>query len=107
MQMDPTLREALQRELEEATKNRADLDAVIRYLRGRLGLTEETEAVSEGRQPIPAGADPAAFVSPNQFFNQSAPRAAKALLERIGRERPLKTDEIFAALKKGGVKVSS
>lgn len=37
----------------------------------------------------------------------SGPKAARALMEKFGRERPLKTEEIFTAIKKGGVQVQS
>lgn len=105
--------ETLRAELESALRKRTRLDAVIDYLRDELGI----------QGPDPDGPDPGAgekasaapqlnpnapvttLVAEGEFFGMSGPKAAVALLERVGRSRPLKTDELFEAIVKGGVKV--
>lgn len=42
-----------------------------------------------------------------EFFATSASKAARILLERVGREHPLKTDDLFRAVVKGGVKMAT
>ena len=87
----------------------AELQAVARYHRRLLGVSEDAAAQSPAKANAPAGSrrDPMAEVSEGEFYGMSGPKATRALLERMGRSHPLKTREIFNAVKKGGVNVSS
>ncbi len=107
--MDDTRRAALKAELEAALDQRAELDVVIKYLRDRLGLPDDadTARVEVPAESAPQGLEPEAAVTPGEFFGMSGPAAARMLLERFGRTRPLKTEQIFSAIKKGGVKIQS
>ena len=108
--MDDTTRETLKRELEEAVRQKARLDVVIQYLQARMGITGEADPESQEKQQqqaIGAGVDPVAAVTASEFYGMSAPKATRELLGRMGRTRPLKTDVIFKAIKKGGVEISS
>lgn len=107
--MDESTREALKRELEEAVRQKARLDVVIQYLQGRMGITAESESEGDREKPqqVSAATDPVAAVTASEFYGMSAPKATRELLNRMGRTRPLKTDAIFIALKKGGVDISS
>jgi HB1, ASXL, restriction endonuclease HTH domain len=108
--MDDMRREALQAALDEAEAERNQLDSVIRYLRGKLG--HEGSATPDANKPPTASVglstgDPSSIIGEGEFYGQSGPKAARQVLERVGRTRPLKTEEIFAAIKKGGVQISS
>lgn len=107
--MDESTRETLKRELEEAVRQKARLDVVIQYLQGRMGITAESESETDRDKPqsVGAGVDPIAAVTASEFYGLSAPKATRELLNRMGRTRPLKTDDIFKAIKKGGVDISS
>jgi len=106
-------REALETARTVALRDRDELDRLIEYLSRRLGdetpvgsSTEPNAAnASESLPPAP-GVTPESVISPGQFFGMSATKAARAVLEKFGRDRPLKTAEIFAAISKGGVKLA-
>lgn len=112
--MDPGRREALRAERDGALKKRARLDAVIEYLNEELGeespqvSTSPGESGSQGNAGFArTGASPGDVVSPGEFFGMSGPKAAKALLRKFGRERPLTTDELFDGVRAGGVEINS
>ena len=108
--MDAAQRKALKAELETALAERQKLDVVIAYLGGRLGN-------DEARPPSDAGLDsdllakvqrtPAESVGKGQFQGKSATKAARQVLGLFGPERPLRTQELFDALAKGGVRVKN
>jgi hypothetical protein len=105
--MDDTRRQVLTEELEEAIKERDRLTAFIELLGERLGVPiagPNGPAPSGTQEPAAAG-DPASAVAEGEFYGMSAPKASKALLQKFGRSRPMKTDEIFEAVTKGGVKI--
>jgi hypothetical protein len=56
-----------------------------------------------GLQSATIAGDPVTGVREGQFYGMSGPKASKALLRLVGRDRPLKTQEIFDAIRKGGV----
>ena len=112
--MDEARRAVLAAELDEAVRERERLDTVIEYLSSRLGVGPPATPEGDGGggggvdvPPISPDADPAAVVREGEFFGLSGPKATKVLMEKFGRERPLKTEEIFHAITKGGVKVQS
>lgn len=106
--MDDKQREALEAflgQLEEEAKN---LAVTIDTLREKLGRKAPTgKIVSDGLPRLTASAntDPGSLVTEGEFFGYSGTKATKLLLERIGRARPLRTEEIYAAITKGGVKI--
>lgn len=109
--MDEAVRTALEDELKEALRQREKLDVVISYLNERLGgqaLPSSNEASPpEGSGIVNLSAEPAASVREGEFFGMSSPEATRRLLEKFGRTRPMKTDEIFAAITKGGVRIQN
>jgi hypothetical protein len=108
--VDAAVRKALKAELETALREREKLDVVIAYLRARVG---------SGSSKDPVGADldaalistlqrtPADAIGRGQFEGKSATKAARQVLNLFGSERPLKTQELFDALAKGGVRVKN
>jgi hypothetical protein len=110
--MDESRRRILMEELEEAVAQRDDLHAYIEVLAKRLGidpppLANASGLLSErGRVGSPTD-DPDAAVAEGQFYGKSAPKAAKELLAMFGSSRPMKTDEIFKAITKGGVSIGT
>jgi uncharacterized coiled-coil protein SlyX len=107
--MDVTRHEALEAELAEAQRERERLDVVITYLSERLGTVPPPTTPDSPAQKPPGSptAHPMSVVSEGEFFGMSAPKAAIVLMDRIGRSRPLKTDEIFTAVKRGGVSIGN
>lgn len=111
--MDDGTKQTLQAELTEVVRQRDQLDVVIRYMSDRLGVpvpsagspSQQAEHHSAGA--VDHHADPAASVRDGEFFGMSSPEASRLLLEKFGRTRPMKTDEIFAAITKGGVKIQN
>lgn len=83
------------------------LTIVAQYLRDVLGI--EVSAPTAGVEATPPGRadDPVSLVNEGEFFATSAPKAARILLERVGRQHPLKTDDLFRAVTKGGVKIAT
>ena len=108
--MDDVKRDALQAALDEAEEEHEQLESVIKYLRGKLGIegdkSPEVIKMPPGTLP-PVVGNAASAVGESEFYGLSAPKAAREVLNRVGRARPLKTDEIFEAIKKGGVQISS
>jgi len=107
--MDAAQRQALKAEMDAALKEREKLDVVIAYLSDRLGLTDRTEPKSANLAAA-AGAKsrtPADEISKGQFSGKSATKAARHVLSLFGSDRPLKTQELFDALAKGGVRVKN
>ncbi len=101
-------RQAFLTALEAAVRERSELDALIEALARRAGVPvpEGSTSSSSGHSaPAAPDADPASLVADGEFFGQSATKAARAVLERLGRTRPLKTPEIYEAITKGGVKI--
>lgn len=115
--MDEVRRTVLAAELDEALRDMNRAAAVVEYLSAKLGVPPPGGNGGGGGDgggdggveapPLDAHADPVAVVRDGEFFGMSGPKAAKALMEKFGRERPLKTEEIFSAIKKGGVQVQS
>jgi hypothetical protein len=106
--MDETRREALEAELADLIAERQKIDSLISYLSARLGVTapEQSQSmVGAGATPTSADAEPTDLVNPGEFYGFSAPKAARTVLERIGRTRPLSTRVLLAAIRKGGVKL--
>jgi hypothetical protein len=101
--LDEIQRRALQREFDEALKGRAELDAVLKYLGSRLGIEVPSGADEPKAAAAPLTGNPVDAVNPGQFFGMSATKATRSLLEKVGRDRPLKTAEIYQAITKGGV----
>ncbi len=101
--------QAFRTALEAAVRERDELNVLITHLARRAGVAVPTEGpMSAGRVSAPApDADPSALVADGEFFGQSATKATKALLAKLGRTRPLKTAEIFTAIMKGGVKIAN
>lgn len=103
-------REAFRVTLDAAVRERDELDGLIGVLSRRLGI--EPPPATSGSAPSSANiprpdADPSSLVSDGEFFGMSATKATKALLGKLGRTRPLKTQEIFLAITKGGVALSN
>lgn len=101
--MDEQRREAFKVALQEALEDRAKIDATISFLTGKLGIqaTVLTEIgmgeASEAREVGPLN------VTEGEFYGLSSTQAARAVLERAGRSRPMKTDELFTMISRGGV----
>lgn len=108
--MDANTRSALKAELDAAVKERERLDVVIGYISDRLGIPAPTGSGTdsgETQPPVNLQGAPADAVNAGQFFNTSAPKAARQVLEIFGKDRPLKTDELYEAVIKGGVQIKS
>jgi hypothetical protein len=106
--LDSTHRTFLEHELAQVDRQIADLQGTRSYLRGRLGLPDndsQDEVAPTGAAVAPAGADLSTLVNPGQYGGMSGVKAARALLEKVGRERPLTTREIYDAITAGGVKL--
>lgn len=110
--MDESERQSLLATLAVARRDRKELDQLIGYLARRLGVTDdgfESEFGDSGggAAPTPPNVIPSTLVADGEFFGMSATKASKALLEKLGRTRPLKTREIFDAITKGGVRLAN
>jgi hypothetical protein len=104
--LDSNHRLILEHELAEVDEGIAKLMAARSYLRGRLGLSDaerEGPSTPANSGVVPAGADLKSIVNPGQYGGMSGVKAARALLEKVGRERPLTTREIYDAITYGGV----
>lgn len=60
-----------------------------------------------GRPQLGANQEPADLVNDGEFAGRSATKATKLLMDKTGRTRPLKLAEIYRAITKGGVQISS
>jgi hypothetical protein len=100
--MDDLRRKALEEELSEAVRERERLDHAIAYLADRLGKPIPTSGSADEQGMVH---DPTAPVTtaPSEFFGMSSTAAARAVLEKAGRSRPLKTEEILDLIRLGGV----
>jgi len=109
--MDEARREALKNELDAALAEREELNTFIAVLSRRLGISEPSQAATTESPVETSTTDPnrpvADSIREGQFYGMSGPKAARAVLELVGRSRPLKTDAIFEAITKGGVKIGS
>lgn len=108
--MEEARRQLLQGELEQALRERDRLNVVVAYLSERLGIEEPASDGGETaptEQALATATEAADAVREGQFYGMSGPKAAKELLRMFGRTRPMKTDEIYAAIKKGGVGIGS
>lgn len=56
---------------------------------------------------LAAHQEPADLVNAGEFAGRSATKATRLLMEKVGRTRPLKLAEIYNAITKGGVRISS
>jgi hypothetical protein len=100
--MDDLRRKALEDELAEAVGEREHLDHAIAYLADRLGKPIPSNAGAD-EQPMVHDATSPVTTSPGEFYGMSSTAAARAVLEKAGRSRPLKTQEILDLLRRGGV----
>lgn len=107
--MDDQRREVLEAELAEHRKKRDQEDQIIQTLSLLLGLSET--ATAESPSATNAGGAASTTGSPSgspslvrqgEFYRMSATKAAKAVLERSGYRNALKTEQILAAIQKGG-----
>src|SRR5437763_523426 len=107
--MDDTRRQVLTQELQEAVKQRDRLTSFIELLSERLEVPVPGADARQGSDatPTPVTGDPISAVSEGEFYGMSAPKASRALLQKVGRQRPMKTDEIFEAIRRGGVTVKT
>jgi hypothetical protein len=98
----PTLEELLR----DAEAKRSELNTVIRYLRTQLGLgADEPNGSGTAADAAAASGSGGAggwVVNPGEFYGMSGPKAAYALLKKGDRTRPLKTEEIYNLIVKGG-----
>jgi hypothetical protein len=100
--------EVLQKMISEYRKRVELYQSMIAEWEKELGVaTSETPAAPSSSQNSAKRkeqlTDILNFVREWQFFNQSQPEAAKAVLEIVG--HPLTTQQIVDAIEKGGVKV--
>lgn len=110
--MDDQRRQVLQAELDDAVSQRAELDTYIAVLAKRLGIEVSSLPGGSGDPAdnggaLPVTGDPVSAVHEAQFYGMSGPKASKALLRMMGRDRPLKTQEIYDAITKGGVRIGN
>lgn len=101
-------RSAFKTALEVAVRERDELNVLIEQLARRAGVPVPEGGAASSSSSTPAAgpdADPASLVADGEFYGQSATKATKALLGKLGRTRPLKTPEIYDAIKKGGVAI--
>jgi hypothetical protein len=111
--MDEIQRQALNALFEAKLEERERLDTFLSVLGAELGRdvpsgpSNDASAVNGATRSVDMQALPAASVGEGQYFGMSAPKAAKDLLERFGRDRPMKTQEIFDAITKGGVQIGN
>jgi len=107
--MDETRRKILMKELQDAVRERDQLNVFIELLAVRLGISVSDTGASDATDEILPTANlslpPAASINEGQFYGFSATRAAKVVLEMFGATRPMKTDELYDAITKGGVKI--
>ncbi len=107
--MDEARRQVLTAELDAAVRQRDELTVVIEYLSKIVGRPatdkQRTEETSEAPAPNPS-ADPVSLIGEGEFFGKSSTEAAAEVLARVGRSKPLKTETIYEAVTKGGVKIA-
>lgn len=108
--MDDKVREGLEVALAEAMRRREEMERTITSLREMLGVVPSASAGTPQKSSVApaADADPSSLVFEGEFYSMSATKATRALLAKFEQQkRPLKTDEILRAIKKGGVSTSS
>lgn len=112
--MDASQKAAAEAMLADAIRNRDELNVVIRFLSAQLGKPAPSGGGPGGglnsdasSTPAAPGAPPVTLVGEGEFHGQSAPKATIELLNRVGRTRPLKTGEIYVAIKRGGVQIKN
>lgn len=110
--MDEARTKVLEAEFETARRQRDELNVVIEYLAKLLGRSPAEAAdqkPDESSQSGPANptADPVSMIGEGEFFGKSSTDAAAAVLERVGRTRPLKTQVLYGAISKGGITMSN
>lgn len=104
----------IEQALQKAVAERDRLSIVIAYLSEQLGVPVPPSG-DQGPQPPGPGAprvdpttgrvDPISLVKEAEFFGMSAPAAAIAVLQKVGRPNALKTTVLVQAIRKGGVPV--
>lgn len=107
--MNEVERQVLEGQRIDALRKRDELDVVIKYFDSILGARPD-DAVPAGEpatSPAAGIQDPLSPVNEGEFYGMSATKASKVVLERVGKSRPLKTAEIFEAIRKGGVAFKS
>lgn len=108
--MDSARKAVLTEELDAAIRQRDELTVVIEYLSKLVGRSTDPEQKSDAQAdllPPSPNAEPADLIGEGEFFGKSSTEAAAEVLARVGRTRPLKTQAIFEAITKGGVKVGA
>ncbi|HEU0131363.1 MAG TPA: hypothetical protein VFQ85_10290 [Mycobacteriales bacterium] len=104
-------------EYEDTKREREELDAYLSVLARRLGISADDATADEpvgepGLANIGPGGltnDVLTLVYENEFYGKSMPKAAEMVLLRWsppGHTRPLKTTQLVAALRKGGLAVA-
>jgi hypothetical protein len=107
--MDEARRQALIAERADVMRERNRLDAVLEYLDIRLGVQVEDAQPDPGLStpaPVQLSNDVLSLIYDEEFHGWKMPKAAEEVLNRWSPEphhRPLKTGELLAALRKGGL----
>ncbi|MDP9234153.1 MAG: winged helix-turn-helix domain-containing protein [Actinomycetota bacterium] len=108
--MDDERQQAFQIALEEAMRERVKIDATIEFLSSRLGSRASLVLTAGSDDGLGTHVEPQSVgpipVAPGEFHATSSSQAARIILERSGRSRPLKTDELFTLIARGGVRLS-
>lgn len=107
--MDDQQRQAFKVALEAALRERGKIDSTIEFLTEKLGIGAIPQVLTQGEGgTLPAEARDVGplTVTEGEFFGMSSAKAARIVLERAGRSRPMKTDELFANIARGGVRLA-
>lgn len=112
-ELDPAHRNILEHELAQVRAQKARLATTEEYLLDRLGLTADDAPASDAasqnggaqteRRKLGASANVADAVNPMQYYGLSVTKGAAEVLDMVGRDRPLRSREIYEALVKGGL----
>lgn len=108
---DEPTKTALQIALQAAIRDRDRAEATISFLSEKLGLANggapSMLATGEGEHADENGPRDVGpiHVADGEFYGMSQTAAAAAVLDRAGRSRPQRTEQIIAAIQRGGVKV--
>jgi hypothetical protein len=108
--MDEARRTAFRETLDELLRDRARLDGAIAILSEKLGVGSHVLIQhGENDQPVNDATDVRDVgpvqVGEGEFYGLSQTKAARRFLERAGRTRPQKTEDILAAITRGGIRV--
>lgn len=104
---------SLQATLDTLLAERAELDVAISVIAKRLGIDPPRGGgglplAHQGSNVGGRGGDPVAGTSEGEYFSFVSTKAALEVLKKFGsRQHPLKTKDIYDAIKKGGVDISN